>query len=324
MRSPHYLVLALVYAIINGCALSPLHSSKDLTERYSQLPTPDITINIPGLGPCNDNSNRSLHLNSKHPVTLLVHGCHGSAGRFRSLSEVLAFHGQQSACFSYNDRDSMMRSSRQLSDTIETLGSKLTDPHITVMGHSQGGLVARKALVSDRNDIIESQAKLQLVTVSAPLSGIRAARYCAVPALRIATLGINDLVCWAISGNKWYEITDASNFINKPGALVPTVERYLLVSTDENDSCRKFNDSGRCIKDDFVFSLAEQKLPAVQSGLAPREVRVKAGHVEIVGDEGIKPKKLISVLQREGYIQPTEVSRVKQFDRLLARLYGMH
>ena len=309
---------------VYGCALSPPQKAENLTELYQQLPTPDITLNIPGLGPCNDSLDRNVNLSSQHPVTILVHGCHGSAGRFRSLSEVMAFHGQQSACFSYNDRHSMMRSSRQLSDVIETLAQKLSESHITVIGHSQGGLVARKALVIDRDDPIKTKAKLQLVTVSAPLSGIRAARYCAVPALRVATLGVNDLVCWAISGSKWYEITDASEFISSPGELVPAVERYMLVSTDETGSCRKYNDNGSCIEDDYVFSLEEQRLPKVHSRVSPNEVQVKAGHVEIVGDYGITPKKLINILQKEGYIEPTEVARLKELDKLLVYLYGVH
>ncbi|MBN1378646.1 MAG: alpha/beta hydrolase [Gammaproteobacteria bacterium] len=317
------LVAILASVLITGCAGEPVLSTQDLTQKYQQLPKPDIALNIPGLGPCNDNPDRSLLLNSQQPVTVLVHGCNGSAGRFRTLSEVLAFHGQQSACFSYNDRDSIIRSSGQLADVVEALATHLSVPRITVMGHSQGGLVARKAFVSERNDSIQSNAQLQLVTISAPLSGIRAARFCAIPLLRIATLGLHDLICWMISGDNWYEITAVSDLINNPGALIPSVERYLLVATDERDSCRRYNNSGNCIKDDFVFSLAEQKLPPVQTGVAADYVQVRAGHVEIVGESGVTPEKLIQVLQNAGIIKPTDPSRLAQFNELLLRLYKM-
>jgi pimeloyl-ACP methyl ester carboxylesterase len=319
MKDPFFFFL--LWALVAGCASAPVTDAPALSATYSQLPEPDVTLNIAGLGPCNDGPDRSLHLNSRQPVTILVHGCFGSAGRFRMLSEVLAFHGQQSACFSYNDRDSIMVSSRQLAEAVEELANHLVSPQITVMGHSQGGLVARKALILERDAPIQAQAQLKLVTISAPLSGIRAARICGIPLLRMISLGFNDLACWLISGNKWHEITDASDFIQKPGSLVPSVERYLLVSTDEEGTCRRRNELGRCVEDDFIFTLDEQKLPPVPSGARATVAEVRAGHVEIVGEAGVRPVKLIQILQQEGYLRPTELARSAQFNALLIRLY---
>jgi hypothetical protein len=181
--------------------------------------------------------------------------------------------------------------------------------------------VARKAFISVRDDTIPSYVKLQLVTVSAPLSGIRAARSCGNPLVQVGTIGLNNIVCWLISGDKWYEITEASDFISQPGALAPHVERYLLVATDEKGSCRQYDESGKCIVDDFVFTLDEQELPPVHTGTVARKVEVRAGHVEIVGESGVTPEKLIRILQHEGYIRPTEPSRTVQFNVLLEHLY---
>ena len=98
----------LMFVVIMGCT-TPLSSTLSRPVKiYKELPEVDITLNIAGLGPCNNSKNRAFSLNSKEPVTILVHGCFGSAGRFLSLAEVLAFHGQQSVCFSYDERDSMM------------------------------------------------------------------------------------------------------------------------------------------------------------------------------------------------------------------------
>lgn len=304
-----------------GCSIKPVLVLTPITDEYPQLPRPDITLNIKGLGPCHDNPDRSLPLNSHQPVTVLVHGCFGSAGRFRSLSKVLAFHGQQSACFSYDDRDSMMLSSRQLADAIEALGSKMIANKITVIGHSQGGLVARKALVATRADPIKSNAQLELVTVSAPLSGIRAADNCASPFIRIVTLGIMDFVCWIISGDKWHEITYASDYIQKPGKLSTAVKRHLLITTDETGSCRTHDKSGKCVEDDFVFTLEEQNLVGFVSNAVDKKVEVKAGHVEIVGTPGEVPEKLITVLQQQGVIRATDPARTAQFNAFLTHLY---
>ena len=319
LRAAGAVLLAL---LLGACALSP-HSALDTAPiDAAALPPSDLRLDIAGLGPCTDAPDRSLQLSSRHPVSILVHGCFGSAGRFRSLAQVLAFHGQQAACFSYDDRASLMSSSRQLADALEALASRLAAPQITVIGHSQGGLVARKALVSERPDPLQSPARFSLVTVSAPFSGIRAARLCANPLVRIGTLGVNDLACWLVSGAKWFEITFASDFIRSPGTLLPAVERHLLVATDEEGSCRRRNAAGRCVADDFVFSMAEQVLPEVTDGVRPQQVSVQAGHVEIVGEAGVAPAKLIAVLQREGIIAPTAQSRAGGLQTLLARLYG--
>jgi triacylglycerol esterase/lipase EstA (alpha/beta hydrolase family) len=189
---------------------------------HNNLPNPDTIMAIKNLGPCTDDSDRTIRLNSSKPVTILVHGCHGSAGRFKNLSDVLAFQGQQSICFSYNDRENLMQSSRKLVKSIEEL-QKYTD-QITVIGHSMGGLIAHKAFISNSDENTNLTSDIKLVTVSAPLSGIQASRFCAKPLIRVATFGIHDFVCWIISGDKWLQITPGSDFIKTNGKFDSAVK----------------------------------------------------------------------------------------------------
>lgn len=313
-------------SLVNICALLLIQFSGATLgqgESLAQTPLPKANsqLNVPGLGPCDDSKDRTLHYNNEQPITVLVHGCHGSAARFKALSQVLAFHGQQSACFSYDDRDDLQESSRGLADAVEQLSQHLGDKPITVMGHSQGGLIARKAFVQSNDNPLPASTPVNLVTISAPLSGIASARFCAYPALRIGTLGINDLICWAISGDKWFQITYASDFIQAPGVLSSNVARYLLISSDERGTCRRRDEKGRCQEDDFVFSLEEQQLPSVE-GLRPETVQLAAGHVEIVGNDGVKPVQLINALQSAGFIRHTESSYKQAFTNLLDELYA--
>jgi len=186
-----------------------------------------------------------------------------------------------------------------------------------------GGLVARKALIENApNPLRNTQIDLRLVTVSAPFAGIAAARMCAAPALRIATLGLNDLACWLVSGDNWYEITPASDFIQQPGSLIPQVRGHLKVVTDERGTCRRRDDAGLCIEDDYIFSLDEQRYPLVTLASRTTDVEVPAGHVEIVGESGVTPHKLIDVFQREGIVRATPPERQSAFRALLAQLYG--
>ena len=322
MPMPLILALLLLVVTLGGCATDRL---PDVIESADpgRLPTAQKRVSVAGLRPCSEGAARTLQIDPAQPINILVHGCNGSTGKFRALAEVLAFHGQQSACFDYDDRDSLMVSSGQLANAVDALAQHLDTPAITVIGHSLGGLVARKAFIENHpNPLRNTQIDLRLVSVSAPFSGIAAARLCAAPALRITTLGLNDLACWLISGDNWYEITPASNFIQQPGSLIAQVQRHLKVVTDERGTCRRRDDAGECIEDDYIFSVDEQRYPLVTLASRTTDVEVPAGHVEIVGESGVTPQKLIDVFQREGIVRATPPERLSAFQSLLVQLYG--
>ena len=319
----HQWLVALLLVGMLGCtAVTPSEPELRAIDQ-SRIPPPKLTLTVPGLGPCTDTVDRSLRLNPQQPVVVLVHGCLGSAGRFRALAEVFAFSGQQAVCFSYNDRDSLMVSSEQLIASLEDLTGHLESRKLTVIGHSQGGLIARKALVADRPKPLARDADVQLVTISAPFSGIAAASHCGSPLATFLSLGLTIPICQLASGAKWYEITGASAFIQEPGALVAQVREYLKINTDEADSCRRGKADGGCAEKDYVFSLEEQQLPEVEGGAAPQNLDVRAGHVEIVGDNRVAPLKLIAALQKDGILQTPRPERSAAFGRLLTRLYGV-
>jgi hypothetical protein len=323
-RSPVWAAIGSLL-LLAGCSGPSWFVEKDPSDLdRGTLPTPNVALQIPGLGPCTDNPDRTLRLDSRQPVAVLVHGCYGSSGLFRALAQVLAFHGQQSACFTYDDRDSMVKSSRELIAALDQLGGKMDNKALTVIGHSQGALIARKALVSDRSDAIaidNLDLRLRLVTVSGPFSGIASANQCGDPVTRKYTLGLIGPLCRIATGDKWNEITYASDFILKPGTLHPQVLDHLKVVTDERGTCRRV-EGGACLESDDVFSLAEQRHPIVDTAPRTKVNEVKAGHVEIVGDKRSAPVKLIAVLQENGILNATAPHRAAALDSLLARLYG--
>lgn len=322
--SRSFIALAAIAAsiLLAGCATERRVEPELQSIDQGKLPVANISMSIPGLGPCTDNPDRTLRLNAQQPVTVLVHGCFGSSGLFRGLAQVLAFHGQQTACFTYNDRDSMMLSSGQLNTALDRLAQKMDARNVTVIGHSQGALIARKALVADRPDPIRSDdMTLRLVTVSGPFAGIASARQCGDPLTRLLTLGLIGPLCQLVTGDKWSEITYSSDFIRRPGSLIGQVREYLKVVTDEQGSCRQTK-AGACIESDEIFSLEEQRNPLVDRDPLAKIVEVHAGHVEIVGDERVAPVKLIAVLQQNGILNPTEPERVANLNALLTRLYG--
>ena len=252
---------------------------------------------------------------------MLVHGCFGSSGQFRALAQVLAFHGQQSACFTYDDRAKLDHSASELRRAIRQISEQSLVPQITVIGHSQGALVARKSLTESLPEPLPGPgADLRLVTVSGPFSGIESARTCGRGWLYPLTLGLLPLSCYAVTGPKWADITYSSRFIVEPGDLSGQVASHLKIDTDERGTCRR-EDGGRCVDTDDVFSLAEQRNHRVEADPRMRRVQVDAGHVEIVGDKRVAPTKLITVLQAEGVLRPTAPERRSAFQALLSQLY---
>lgn len=313
---------ALVPLLLGGCTLSSPHVQDTQPLDRGRLPVPDVTVQIPQLGPCTDDPDRTLRFDSRQPVAVLVHGCRGSAGRFRSLAQLHAFHGQQAVCFSYDDRESLVRGAGQLIKALDTLAGHLRDRNVTVIGHSMGGLVARKAMESERQGQWQHRdLKTNLVTVSAPVAGIAVASSCGDRSLHWLSFGIVPAMCWAITGDNWHEIVASSDFIRSPKPLLPAVQRYVKVVTDERGSCRRRDAAGACLEGDFIFSLPEQYHPVVDGYPRLSNVEVKEGHVGIVGYKDAPPRKLLAILQEQGVIAPTPPERRSALERLLAELY---
>jgi pimeloyl-ACP methyl ester carboxylesterase len=322
MKRLTHCLTAVALLAIAGCVLDASRVTDPQPLEPGRLPPPDVAVSIPRFGPCTDSPDRTLRFNSNHPVTVLVHGCNGSAGRFRALAQLYAFHGQQAFCFSYDDRDSLIVSSRQLIDALDELAGHLRNRNLTVIGHSMGGLVARKALELERADAWRrDDVNVNLATVSAPIAGIAVSRHCGSAPLQWLTLGAVPGICWLITGDNWSEITPNSDFIQRPGALLPSVQRYLKVVTDERDTCRRRGVDGTCLESDYVFSLPEQYHPVIDKYARLTNVEVDAGHVEIVGYKDVAPRKLLAILQQQEMLARTPPERNAALQRLLALLY---
>jgi len=279
--------------ILAGLSAACVHRPRPLPESPARLalPTADLNLLIPGLGPCSDTPGQTLSLDSRQPVLVLVHGVRGRAGDFQGLAQALAGRGHQAVAFSYRDRDSLMVSSGRLARCLESLAAAMDGQRIIVIGHSLGGLIARKALVSDREDPLRSAARLTLVTIATPFGGIRAAGASERPLAQILSLGLSELISRAINGDKWREITASSEFIRAPGQLAPQVDRHLLIRTDE-----------RGARGDRIFTLAEQRAAAVERDPRTEILEIKAGHVAIIGADRSVPSRLLAALQAEGIL----------------------
>jgi len=309
-----YAATVLALCALFGCGGSKIRTA---ALRVGESPLEEIA----GITPCTATGTAPGHLNPDAPLTLLVHGCNDSAGRFDKLSDVFDAHGQQAICFTYESRDTIDVAARSLRRALARLEQRLPGQPITVLGHSQGGLVARRGLTAMPEEP-ELQTDYRLVTIASPFAGIHAARHCAARWLYGVSLGITPMICRGVAGKNWVEIHRGARLVREPGTLSPIVSSYLQIRTDERTTCRHRDAAGRCVKDDFVFSLAEQTNPkAGGPGFRAREIG--AGHVQIVGHDGQSPTQLIGLLQDEGIMRPTPRDKQVAMARLIASLYGV-
>jgi pimeloyl-ACP methyl ester carboxylesterase len=307
-------------------AILAAHLAVGCSGALGRSPAPlagDSAIDTHGLGACVDEHMAQLQLDPERPVVLLVHGCRASAGKFRLLAQVFEAHGQQAACFSYDDRESLEVSSAALRSAIEGLGSYLHERQVIVLGHSQGGLVARRALIQERDDhpVRAGGLALRLVTVSSPFGGIAASRHCGWLPLHVASFGMSAVICQLAAGNKWMEIHPVSRLVARPGTLVPEVSSFLRIMTDERETCFERDPEGSCTKSDYVFSLSEQENPNMEGDPRLKSEVIAVGHSAVVGQNGMPPLELIRVLQDEGVLNRTAKDKHVAIARLLAELY---
>jgi pimeloyl-ACP methyl ester carboxylesterase len=273
-----------------------------------------------GFGACADEQPASIALDSEKPLVVIVHGCLSSGQEFKKLSEVFAFHGQQSVCFNYDHRRTLRGTAIRLRRGLDELRQRVPNREITLLGHSQGGLVARIAL-AELDEVDTRQRDLRLVTVSSPFSGIHSARHCGLPWLHVLSIGITVAVCQGIAGANWVEIHPRSRYWTDPHPLDPGVHEHLQIVTEEEGVCRRYDDDGTCEEDDLVFSVDEQENAALGEDERVHTTRIRAGHAQVVGSGGVEPQALIEVLQAHEVIAATPPEREAELAALVRQLF---
>lgn len=275
---------------------------------------------LEGFASCSGEQPERVRVSPDEPLTVIVHGCYASGAQFREMSRLFEFNGQRAVCFNYDDRHSLRHVGRTLRRGLDAIRARAPEQTITVLGHSQGGLVSRIAL-AEVDGSPDERANVRLITVSAPFSGIAAAEHCGWVWLHVLSLGITPGVCQAIAGHKWTEITPSARLWNEPRALQPLVASHLTVVTDERDTCRRHGEDGGCEEDDFVFAVREQanrrmaRDPRVRSRVLP------AGHGAVTGADGTVPRELVQLLQAEGVLAEPPPERRVAFEELLQAIF---
>lgn len=312
MRPVTALALGVGLFSLAACAGAPPRS---VPVDFGQGP-----IALEGFAPCSDAPSSGVDLSSDDPLVVIVHGCFASGAQFRVMSELFELNGQRTICFNYDDRHSLRATGRTLRRGLDTIRRRAPSREITLLGHSQGGLISRVAL-SEVDGSDEEGGDLHLVTVSSPFSGIAAAEHCGFVWLHVLSFGITPGICQAITGHKWTEIHPSARLWRQPRPLHAMVTSHVQILTDEVGACRRVDDAGECAEDDLVFSLREQRNEELEADDRFRSRVLTVGHSAVTGSDGSLPRALIDALQREGVLERPAPERALAFERLVQRIF---
>lgn len=300
MDSWRWTVVSVAWVALSasGCAAVPVS--------LVRVGPTDPGVSVSGLLPCGGAGGGEVELDPDRPLVLFVPGRDDPGTRYRELATRFEQEGRQAACFDYHGRESIAESSGRLIRALEQLEARLSPSRLLLVGHGQGGLIARRALVRERPDALRTRDGFTygLVTVAAPLGGVQSSADCGRLWIHVLTLGASALACHLVAGESWQELLPGSGLVTHPGTLLGQVRQALEIVTNERGACRRRGVEGTCAVPDSRFSLAEQANQVVEGDPRLRRIEVTAGHEEIVGEVGAPPEKLIALLETEGLLAP--------------------
>ncbi len=258
------MLLALLVGCGGAARTDTLRSPLDVTE-------------LDGLGRCDEQTGVSLERG--RPLTILVHGNHAAVDAFATLASALEVEGEQVVCYRWREGGRLTYAAQDLREALEAL-DRLGLPRIRVLGHSLGGLAARRALTTELGAPLETP--IELVTVATPFAGVASAKTCGLVWARVLSLGAVGAICRRLArGAKWRDIHPQASLIREPGELGPWVTRHVHVVTEEHGHCRRRAPDGRCAKDDHVFDVEEQATTHIEDPRVEAHT-MNAGHGAVV------------------------------------------
>lgn len=216
-------------------------------------------------------------------TVVLVHGYGPSWDEYLPLEEELRSRGYEVIRFTYDYKQSLETSADELVRKVLALRAGRRPGALSVVAHSMGGLVARRAMIAGRPLTLAGlDLPIELITVASPFGGFKSAN--AVFFMPFNGLGVTE---------SFRYLGSARGFIRRPGALGANISHFKI-QTDERGRTRLLD--GKEVDDEIVRP-GNQANKAVDSDPGLRSLRtLAAGHVQVLTDNGRVSVQLSGIL----------------------------
>jgi hypothetical protein len=208
-------------------------------------------------------------------IAILVPGYNSNDDDFDPLLKHLKANKITPYFFNYDDRVTLEFSTDRLVHALKKQHDSNHKEAITVIAHSMGGLIARKALTEERANSKENTTKINLVTISTPFAGVKEAN--GTMFLWLDLFGIHP---------SHRDLAALSNFVKFPGKLRQNVRHWKIETAEDVFVLTNPTVSQK----EFVFRLRHQKHPEVDNDKSMMEhIELRSGHVQVLTDNGNLP-----------------------------------
>lgn len=161
-----------------------------------------------------------------HPPLVLVHGLGGSRGDFLLLAAYLKLHGRKrSYRIQFQPGHDVAQRAEALAGFVVEVLAVTGEPEVDLIGHSQGGLVVRLALIDHGLDELVRLA----ITLGTPHRGTAPARYADTAATR--ELRVDSPLMQRLADAPWPGTVQGVSFWSQSDMLVLPPESAALEGT---------------------------------------------------------------------------------------------
>ena len=218
-------------------------------------------------------------------TVILVHGFNPTSSELDPLENELEHRGYKVVRFTYDYKQALEISADEFTQFVLRLSAETTGGNLTVIAHSMGGLVSRRAMTAGRRQSLAGTATpVKLITIASPFGGFASAN--ATLLWPFNTFGINE---------SFRSLGTMRDFIRTPGALGQNIS-HIKIETDEREKTRTQN--GMTVSDALVLP-ENQKNNAVDSdpGLKAK-ITLNAGHMGVLSTGSAVSGQLLEALDR--------------------------
>lgn len=217
------------------------------------------------------------------PVVVLVHGWDPEPGQMDPLGVELGRRGYSVVRWHWDWLANMEKSAEAFARGMQQLIAEQRLPELRIFTHSQGSLIARRALTTERAVTLAGSVPIRLISLAAPFGGFLSAN------------GTYTMP-WNIFGIKesHRQLRSWSRFIRRPGTLGSNAS-HVKIDTNEPGKTRINNG---VVEDDSRLKPRNERQKVVDAAVL-RRYELQLGHAGPLRDDGRLRPELVAILDLE-------------------------